>query len=148
VRFGDTGEDFVAACDAALVEPEAERRERLAAMRRIVAATSWDETAREMRRLVEAAASRGLTEAARMMLEPARVPKAALSTQPGTSGAPCVILGAGPTGLSAAYHYGEGCVLLEREAKVGGWCRSIEYTGFTFDHAGHIMFSDDPYVQD
>jgi UDP-galactopyranose mutase len=29
---------------------------------------------------------------------------------------------------------------------VGGWCRSIEDNGFTFDYAGHIMFSNDPYV--
>jgi protoporphyrinogen oxidase len=29
---------------------------------------------------------------------------------------------------------------------VGGWCRSIDDHGFTFDHAGHIMFSNDPYV--
>ena len=148
VRFADTTDDFVAACEAALVEPEAARTARLAAMRRMVEATSWDATAREMRRIVQDAASRGLTEAARMMLEPARPPKAPAVVPPSPLGAPCVILGAGPTGLSAAYHYGEGCVVLEREAKVGGWCRSLEDTGFTFDHAGHIMFSDDPYVQD
>jgi protoporphyrinogen oxidase/glycosyltransferase involved in cell wall biosynthesis len=149
VRFADTPDDFVAACEAALVEPEASRSERVAAMRRIVAATSWDETAREMRRVIDVAATRGLTEAARMMLEPSRgrkVPQVAQSSSSAASS--CLILGAGPTGLSAAYHYGAGCTVLEREAKVGGWCRSIEDTGFTFDHAGHIMFSDDPYVQD
>jgi len=83
-----------------------------------------------------------------MMLEPAKPPKGVGAAQTSPAGAPCLILGAGPTGLSAAYHYGAGSVVLEREAKVGGWCRSIEDTGFTFDHAGHIMFSDDPYVQD
>jgi protoporphyrinogen oxidase/glycosyltransferase involved in cell wall biosynthesis len=148
VRFGDTPERFIAECEAALVEPAAPRERRLAAMRRIVAATSWDETVREMRRIIEAAAPRGLTEAARMMLEPAKPPKGVGAAQTSSAGAPCLILGAGPTGLSAAYHYGAGSVVLEREAKVGGWCRSIEDTGFTFDHAGHIMFSDDPYVQD
>jgi UDP-galactopyranose mutase len=148
VRFGDTPERFIAECEAALVEPAAPRERRLAAMRRIVAATSWDETVREMRRIIEAAAPRGLTEAARMMLEPAKPPKGVGAAQTSPAGAPCLILGAGPTGLSAAYHYGAGSVVLEREAKVGGWCRSIEDTGFTFDHAGHIMFSDDPYVQD
>ncbi|HEY0845710.1 MAG TPA: FAD-dependent oxidoreductase, partial [Noviherbaspirillum sp.] len=56
------------------------------------------------------------------------------------------IIGAGPTGLSAAYHLGQDAVLLERNDTVGGWCRSIEDKGFTFDHAGHIMFSNDPYV--
>ncbi|WP_432378004.1 NAD(P)-binding protein [Duganella sp. P38] len=58
----------------------------------------------------------------------------------------CIIIGAGPTGLSAAYHLDADTLLLERAASVGGWCRSIQDHGFTFDHAGHIMFSNDPYV--
>src|SRR5207253_2751037 len=62
--------------------------------------------------------------------------------------AECVVLGAGPTGLSAAYHYGANSLLLERNPTVGGWCRSIQDKGFTFDYAGHIMFSNDPYVLD
>src|SRR5262249_39804530 len=37
-------------------------------------------------------------------------------------------------------------VLIEQNDRVGGWCRSIESNGFTFDFAGHIMFSADPYV--
>lgn len=148
VRFGDTPEQFIAECEAALVEPAVPRSHRFAAMRRIVGATSWDETVREMRRVIDVAAQRGLTEAARMMLEPAKQPKAPITRHAPLTGVPCLILGAGPTGLSAAYHYGAGGVVLEREAKVGGWCRSIEDTGFTFDHAGHVMFSDDPYVQD
>lgn len=59
---------------------------------------------------------------------------------------PVVVIGAGPTGLSAAYHLGRDAVLLEQTDRVGGWCRSIEDRGFTFDMAGHIMFSTDPYV--
>ena len=59
---------------------------------------------------------------------------------------PVVVIGAGPTGLSAAYHLGRDAVLLEQADRVGGWCRSIEDGGFTFDMAGHIMFSNDPYV--
>lgn len=62
--------------------------------------------------------------------------------------APVVVLGAGPTGLSAAYHLGKDALLLEREERVGGCCRSIHRDGFTFDLAGHIMFSNDPYVHD
>jgi UDP-galactopyranose mutase len=58
-----------------------------------------------------------------------------------------IIIGAGPTGLSAAYHLGKNTLLIDRNATVGGWCRSIEDHGFTFDYAGHIMFSNDPYVQ-
>jgi UDP-galactopyranose mutase len=148
VRFGGTADEFIAACEAALVEPDAQRAARVSEMRRIAASTSWDETARRMRRIVDAAARRGLTEAARTMLEPVNPPAAPMTTQASPAGAPCVILGAGPTGLSAAYHYGEGSIVLERETKVGGWCRSIDDTGFTFDHGGHIMFSGDPYVQD
>jgi len=59
-----------------------------------------------------------------------------------------VVIGAGRTGLSAAYHLGEDAVLLEQHSRVGGWCRSIEDKGFTFDYAGHIMFSNDPYVHE
>jgi UDP-galactopyranose mutase len=65
-----------------------------------------------------------------------------------TSSTPVVVVGAGPTGLSAAYHLGQDAVLIEQADRVGGWCRSIEDNGFTFDMAGHIMFSNDPYVHD
>jgi UDP-galactopyranose mutase len=41
---------------------------------------------------------------------------------------------------------GRESLLVEQHDTVGGWCRSIEDKGFTFDHAGHIMFSTDPYV--
>jgi UDP-galactopyranose mutase len=65
-----------------------------------------------------------------------------------TNDAPIVVIGAGPTGLSAAYHLGHDALLLEQADRVGGWCRSIEDAGFTFDMAGHIMFSNDPYVHE
>jgi len=66
----------------------------------------------------------------------------------GHDAASTVIIGAGPTGLSAAYHLGERSLLIEQNPTVGGWCRSIEEGGFTFDYAGHIMFSKDEYVLD
>ena len=147
VRFADTPDAFIAACEAALVESQAARAERVSRMCRIVASTSWDETARAMRRVIDRARRRGLTEAARTMLAPVRQPKPSAAA-PGSLAAACVILGAGATGLSAAYHYGAGSVVLEREGGVGGLCRSIEDTGFTFDHGGHVMFSDDPYVEE
>ncbi len=59
---------------------------------------------------------------------------------------PVIVVGAGPTGLSAAYHLGSDALLLEQADRVGGWCRSVVDRGFTFDMAGHIMFSNDPYV--
>jgi len=61
---------------------------------------------------------------------------------------PVVVVGAGPTGLSAAFHLGADALLLEQNDRVGGWCRSIEDGGFTFDYAGHIMFTNDPYVHE
>lgn len=64
------------------------------------------------------------------------------------TGADVVVIGAGPTGLSAAYHLGERALLLEQHDRVGGWCRSLVQNGFTFDYAGHIMFSNDPYVHE
>lgn len=69
-------------------------------------------------------------------------------SHPSTPAVPVVVIGAGPTGLSAAYHLGQDSLLVEQGARVGGWCRSIEDHGFTFDMAGHIMFSNDPYVHE
>jgi UDP-galactopyranose mutase len=57
-----------------------------------------------------------------------------------------VIVGAGATGLCAAMHLGSETLLLERESRVGGTCRSVRENGFTFDLAGHVMRSGDPYV--
>jgi len=53
-----------------------------------------------------------------------------------------VIVGAGLTGLSAAYHLarrGVRAEVLEREPEVGGACRSIEGDGFSFDLTGHLL---------
>jgi len=69
-----------------------------------------------------------------------------LSIKPASMTADCLVVGAGPTGLSAAYHLGENATLLESRSDVGGWCRSVHDRGFTFDHAGHIMFSDSEVV--
>lgn len=53
---------------------------------------------------------------------------------------PVVILGAGLTGLSAAYHLRRGpFVLVEREAQVGGHARSHREQGYTFDKTGHWL---------
>ncbi len=57
-----------------------------------------------------------------------------------------VIIGAGLSGLSAAYHMGRGYKVLERQEEVGGLCRSISSQGYTFDLAPHIFFSGSQYV--
>ncbi len=141
---------FIAACEAALAMTQEKRASMLAAMRSIVAATSWDVTASTMHGLLESTAPRrdasrfGGAAAAGAVTGTAKVNP--LRSQSGAQKVPTLIIGAGPTGLSAAYHLGEEAVLLDKNATVGGWCRSIHDHGFTFDHAGHIMFSNDPYV--
>jgi protoporphyrinogen oxidase len=60
-----------------------------------------------------------------------------------------IVVGAGPSGLSAAYHLDDQSVLLlEAAERVGGLCRSIYDGGFVFDQAGHIMFTNDPYIKE
>ena len=146
---------FVAACEAALAQSDAARSALNGAMRAIVAGTSWDVTAAAMRALIEQApprradarfASPDAAPGAGAAAPPASARVNPLRSQSGAQRVQTAIIGAGPTGLSAAYHLGEGALLLERNASVGGWCRSIHDHGFTFDHAGHIMFSNDPYV--
>jgi UDP-galactopyranose mutase len=128
VYAGATPEEFIAACERALAAGPAERAVRQAGMRSVLSRTSWDATAARMHELIgEAIAARK-------------------RQRPGRSSAHTVIVGAGPTGLSAAWHLGEDSILLEQNSRVGGWCRSIEVEGFTFDYAGHIMFSNEPYV--
>jgi len=125
IYMGSTAEEFIAGCERALTAPPGERAALVRAMDAVLARTSWDRTVASMHALMESARPRRRRAAGRR---------------------PVVIAGAGPTGLSAAYHLGEDAVLIERENRVGGWCRSIQTGGFTFDHAGHIMFSDDEYV--
>ena len=57
-----------------------------------------------------------------------------------------VIIGAGLSGLSAAYHMGSDYRILEKEGEVGGLCRSVATRGYTFDLAPHIFFSGSQYV--
>ncbi len=57
------------------------------------------------------------------------------------------ILGAGLSGLSAAYHLGDGYRVLETEREVGGLCRSVGIDGYVFDYAPHILFTRDDYTR-
>jgi UDP-galactopyranose mutase len=142
--------EFFAHCEAALGADAASRAALFAAMDAIVEATSWEATAGHMARLLRETAPRGAvarlgkTSAGPQALADPKINP--LRAQGAAQQVKALVLGAGPTGLSAAYHLGEDAVLLEKNASVGGWCRSIQDKGFTFDHAGHIMFSNDPYV--
>ncbi|MHC4476820.1 MAG: protoporphyrinogen/coproporphyrinogen oxidase [Planctomycetota bacterium] len=57
-----------------------------------------------------------------------------------------VILGAGLSGLSAAYHLKGGCEVFEKKSEIGGLCRSIYLNGFTFDYGPHILYTVNPYA--
>jgi len=175
VAIAHDGPNFVAACEAALAASEAEKIQRIQKMRVVVAATSWQQSADEMRALLEStppgqAASRppAPAEAAPASRNGQNGPGGHEGASPANGAGPvnpgnaasinplriaaamqrvgCAIIGAGPTGLSCAYHLGADTLLLEKNPSVGGWCRSIRDKGFTFDHAGHIMFSNDDYV--
>jgi protoporphyrinogen oxidase/glycosyltransferase involved in cell wall biosynthesis len=155
VGLGDEPEEFIAACEKALNETDEQRRQRTVLFESVLSKTSWDTTASAMARAIEEAAFRiGRAPVETLPMQRPRLPESrsrfvndAQGESPeNKSYAPVVVVGAGPTGLSAAYHIGEDALLLEANDTVGGWCRSIEDRGFTFDFAGHIMFSNDPYV--
>ena len=60
-----------------------------------------------------------------------------------------VILGGGLAGLSTGHHLRDReHVILEREDRPGGLCRSFEVDGFTFDMTGHLLHLRDPKVKD
>lgn len=156
VGVAATPEEFVLLCEEALHRPGEERAGEILQMRRILNGTSWESTAEGVEALLQevergdegpqgdgprGGGPRGLVRRG------GRRERTALP-QDGGGPPPVVIIGAGPTGLSAAFHLGRGSVLLEREDRVGGFCRSIEDGGFTFDQAGHIMFSKEPYVHE
>ncbi len=63
-----------------------------------------------------------------------------------------VIIGAGLTGLSTAYHLEKlgftDYKLFEKETEVGGLCRSVHQDGFTFDYTGHLLHINDAYFKE
>lgn len=59
-----------------------------------------------------------------------------------------VVVGAGPAGLSAAYHLdGHDYLVLEAASEPGGLCRSFELGGTIFDLGGHAFFTKHDYVR-
>ncbi|MGN6391923.1 MAG: NAD(P)-binding protein [Gemmatimonadales bacterium] len=141
VYLADTPAAFVAACERALAATAEERERRTAASRAVLALTSWDATASRMEELIEQTLgdpNPGPDKSSPKDAEPAALPGRVET----------LVVGAGPTGLSAAYHLGADSLLVEQQGTIGGWCRSLVDHGFTFDYAGHIMFSKDAYVHE
>src|SRR5260370_16068158 len=110
VYLGEPAEEFIQSCEQALQADESERRSRLEGSRRVISTTSLDRTAETMGSLVDPSCS---TVAA-----PVRDWK---------DESQVVVIGAGPTGLSAAYHLVEPALLLEQNNNVGGWTRSVSH---------------------
>lgn len=137
VHIADNVDQFVKACELCLDDDE-ERKSRLERANEVIRRTSWDRTVQQMRDAIAPTSRSGSSGSDAQLL----------AAEGESSHHPIIIIGAGPTGLSAAYHAGKDSLLLEKNDRVGGWCRSIEANGFTFDYAGHIMFSNDSYVQD
>ncbi|VTP68156.1 Protoporphyrinogen oxidase [Leclercia adecarboxylata] len=129
---------FIAACEQALALPEETRKAQQQTMQSIVASTSWDKTVQSMHALIESAFSRYL-DASAGSVAPGDSPSDEASSEPVLRLVPpklahseveeCLILGAGPTGLSAAYHYGEGATLLERNTTVAGFVAPFRTKG-------------------
>jgi UDP-galactopyranose mutase len=136
VFLGNTAEEFIHACETALGLNGEEQSQRVGRMREILSRTSWDATAQAMNALINEALD-------------AKKQASVVESLDGSDDileTPVAIIGAGPTGLSAAYHLGKDGLLIDQNERIGGWCRSFVDRGFTFDYAGHIMFSNDPYV--
>ncbi len=69
-----------------------------------------------------------------------------LSHKKGESVADVIILGAGLTGLSAAYHLdaqGIEYTIFEKSDRAGGLLKSAYDAGYTFDHTGHFLHVSD-----
>ena len=59
-----------------------------------------------------------------------------------------VVLGAGLTGLSFAYHYDPSIPVFEKESSIGGLVRTLDVEGFKFDLAPHLLHLRSDYVKD
>ena len=94
VYLGATPQEFIAACERAIGSGENERKARSTKMRGVLSRTSWDSTVESMDALIVKAIEQ-------------RHPRPKSNGRATGSQRPTVVVGAGPTGLSAAYHLGE-----------------------------------------
>jgi protoporphyrinogen oxidase/glycosyltransferase involved in cell wall biosynthesis len=150
VAIAGTAEEFIGACERMLAASREQKAAMFARMREIVSGTSWDKTAARMHQLIRDTPAGSKAQRPVVAMASDTAPGATVNPLPLPGAQKShyhrVIIGGGPTGLSAAYHLGADTLLLDRNPTVGGWCRSVADNGFTFDYAGHIMFSNDPYV--
>ena len=60
-----------------------------------------------------------------------------------------VIIGAGMSGLATAAALGRGSdlVILERDAEIGGYCKTVKQDGFVWDYSGHFFHFKHPEIE-
>jgi protoporphyrinogen oxidase len=58
-----------------------------------------------------------------------------------------IVLGAGLTGMSFAYHFNRSVPLFERNPIPGGLARTISANGYAFDLAPHLLHMRSPYLK-
>jgi protoporphyrinogen oxidase len=59
-----------------------------------------------------------------------------------------LIVGAGISGLAtAAFSPGKDCLILEADAEIGGYCKTIKRGGFTWDYSGHFFHFKHPEIE-
>jgi len=128
VAIADGPREFIAACEAALAQTPEQRARMVEAMHAVVAATSWDNTARRMRELMNAAPPHTERRAApRTIADAAAEAEAAKGRRTNVNTLRAhephvgtIVIGAGPAGLAAARQLGADVLLLDRNETVGG----------------------------
>lgn len=60
-----------------------------------------------------------------------------------------LVVGAGISGLATAAAIGKGgdLVVLERDAELGGYCKTVKRDGFTWDYSGHFFHFKRPEIE-
>lgn len=59
-----------------------------------------------------------------------------------------VIVGAGVSGLAYAGFSKNECLSLEKDAEIGGYCKTIKWGDFVWDYSGHFFHFRDTFLED
>jgi protoporphyrinogen oxidase/glycosyltransferase involved in cell wall biosynthesis len=164
VRIGRDHADFIAGCEEMLALTDVQRRLLMGRMQEALRNVSWDRSARTVLRCLRQALRNATVDSPVALRELAglapadaseAVGAAPLARTPAATQPPSVrhlVVGAGATGLAAAYYLGlhddgHDTLVVEREEHVGGSCRSVHQQGYTFDHGAHVLQTTDPEVR-
>jgi protoporphyrinogen oxidase len=58
-----------------------------------------------------------------------------------------LIVGAGVSGLATAAALEGDCLVIERDAEIGGYCKTVKKAGFTWDYSGHFFHFKHPEIE-